>query len=198
MITDIPGEEWRDIEGYEGLYKVSNMGRVLSLVRHQPAILKPLPNNTGYPQVGLRKNGMRKALLIHRLVMAAFEPVPHQEMLQVNHKNMNTADARLENLEWCTAIENQAHYLNAVGIWPAEPKPIKLGPPNLRNRFGIGKLITGADHHLSKLTDADVIEIRRLCSARKHGTKIAVARQFGISKGTLDQIVSGKTWRHLL
>ena len=197
MIQHIPGEEWRDIAGYESMYRVSNMGRVMSLLRKDAAILKPLPNNTGYPQVGLRKGGYRKALLIHRLVMAAFEPIPNPELFDVNHKNMNTADARLENLEWCTRQENMAHYLNAVGIWPAPPKPIKLGPPNLKHRFGVGRIIAGPEHHLSKLTDADVIEIRRL-SAEKPRQNNAIARQFEIGEATVRQIVSGQTWRHLL
>jgi len=187
MIENLPDEKWLYVAGYEGRYLVSNMGRVMSLARSEPKILKPLPNSMGYPQVGLCKDGLRKAFLIHRLVVTAFNPIAEPDLFEVNHKNFIITDARLENLEWCTHEENLAHYLQS-GRESAGCAAL----------FGEHRKIIGANHHLSKLTDNDVLEIRRLCSTRKHGVKREVARRYGINIGTLDQIVSGKTWKHLL
>lgn len=194
MIKHLPNEEWRDIAGYEGSYRVSNMGRVLTLVRNEPAIMAGNPNGTGYLQVQLRKNGSRKVFLLHRLVMMAFQPIVNPGDFEVNHKNFDTTDARLENLEWCTKKENVAHYLASVVRAPRKPKPVVI----LDSRFGPSRRIIGGHHHLSQLTDADVLEIRRLCAEKKYGVRTAVARQFNLSTATVDQIVSGKTWRHLL
>lgn len=91
-------EEFRDIPGYEGMYEVSNLGRV----RRNGKILKPSKNRTdgGYLQVVLYKNGTSKTFTIHRLVAYAFIPNP-QNLPQINHKDEDKTNNAVDNLEWC-------------------------------------------------------------------------------------------------
>ena len=118
-IPNLPGEVWRDIEGFEGKYQVSNMGRVKSLTRKvwnytKPGrILKPGMKENGYLHVSLR-NGDKseKHAHVHRLVANAFIPNPNN-LPEVNHKNLNKEDNRVENLEWCTSRYNKAHFRNS-------------------------------------------------------------------------------------
>lgn len=100
-------EEWKDIQGYEGLYQVSTLGRIKGLPRKnrkREIILKPIIHN-GYEQVYLCKSGVKKYHSVHRLVAIAF--IPNIDNLPyVNHVNENKADNNIENLEWCTAKYN--------------------------------------------------------------------------------------------
>lgn len=101
-------EIWKDIAGYEGLYKVSNLGRVKSLNYRKTGKEKeriPNKNNSGYLYVGLHKDGKMNNFLIHRLVAEAFiENV--NDLPQVNHKDENKLNNCVENLEWCSAKYN--------------------------------------------------------------------------------------------
>ena len=104
-------EEWRDIEGYEGLYQVSNLGRVKSFNYrgHKGCIgiLKGTPDKDGYLRVVLFKNG-RKDYRVHQLVAKMF--IPNPENLQViNHKDENKQNNTAENLEWCTVAYNNSY-----------------------------------------------------------------------------------------
>lgn len=101
-------EVWKDIEGYEGLYQVSNMGRVKSLGATnrvgwhlREKILKQTIEPKGYLKVGLRKNNKIQTVRVHRLVANAFLPNPFN-LPQVNHKDENKTNNHVENLEWCT------------------------------------------------------------------------------------------------
>jgi len=96
-------EVWRDVTGYEGLYQVSNQGRVRGLKRG--GILKP--GSTGkYLFVVLCKDGKRKDSLVHRLVAKEFCERESDSQNQVNHINEIGTDNRAENLEWITPIAN--------------------------------------------------------------------------------------------
>jgi len=95
-------EVWVDIEGYEGQYQVSNTGYVKSVKRNR--ILKAT-NVHGYLQISLSDHGQIKKRLIHRLVAETF--IPNLENFpQVNHKDENTMNNSVENLEWCTVKYN--------------------------------------------------------------------------------------------
>ena len=103
-------EIWKDVVGYEGLYQVSNLGRVKSLTRKnvkQDRLLTPT-NNNGYYCVSLLKNKKRKFCLIHRLVAKTFVENPDNKK-EVNHIDGNKKNNRANNLEWCTPSENIIH-----------------------------------------------------------------------------------------
>lgn len=95
-------EEWKDIEGYEGLYQVSNYGRVKNVRTNQ--ILKIAHNQKGYQHVCLINNG-KHTKKIHRLVAQAFIPNPN-DFLQINHKDKNKDNNIHTNLEWCDCYYN--------------------------------------------------------------------------------------------
>ena len=112
-------EIWRDIKDYEGLYQVSNLGRVKSLDHKRKGkcdsecfnkgrILKQTINHAGYLCVALSKNGVVKHYLVHRLVAEAFvyNPDPVKN-IEVDHLNTNPSDNRAENLEWVDRIKNR-------------------------------------------------------------------------------------------
>jgi hypothetical protein len=109
-------EIWKDIEDYEGLYQVSNLGRVKSMLRKVPhlcgyrtiperIIKASVSSTTGYMIISLCKNSTYKLYLVHRLVAEAFIPNP-DKLPYVNHKNEIRIDNRADNLEWCTPNYN--------------------------------------------------------------------------------------------
>ena len=101
-------EIWKKIEGYEGLYEVSNEGRVRSLnYRHtgETKILKPAICYGGYLKVGLWKDGNKKKFTVHRLVARAFLP-NILDFPEVNHIDEDKTNNRVKNLEWCTREYN--------------------------------------------------------------------------------------------
>ena len=98
-------EIWKNIEGYEGLYQVSNLGRVKSLRFGKERILKPGNNVQGYLHVILLKNGERKWCSIHRLVAQTFIPNP-DNLSDINHKDEVKTNNSVQNLEWCSAKYN--------------------------------------------------------------------------------------------
>lgn len=96
-------EEWRDVKGYEGRYKVSSLGRVYSHLTHR--YLKNGHTVRGYCFVSLCLDGRPKNFLVHRLVATSFIPNP-LNLPEVNHKDENRENNRVDNLEWCTPKYN--------------------------------------------------------------------------------------------
>lgn len=121
-LEDLPNEEWRDVVGYEGLYQVSNMGRVKSLERQSSTFCqkgtmctysvneKICKQHTvgGYLMVHLSNNNKKKLVRVHRLVAMSFMPNPNNYP-QINHINENKTDNTLGNIEWCTCKQNNNH-----------------------------------------------------------------------------------------
>lgn len=99
-------EIWKDIVGYEGLYQVSNFGRVKSFYGKKE-ILTNRPDRDGYYRTTLVKNKKRKDYYVHRLVAQNF--IADIQDKQVNHKNGIRTDNNPNNLEWCTCKENIHH-----------------------------------------------------------------------------------------
>lgn len=96
-------EIWKDIEGYEGRYMVSNYGRIKNCARNK--YLTPSVDSYGYLRVWLGNKKDRKIHSIHRLVAVAFLPNPFN-LPQVNHKDEDRSNPYVGNLEWCTAQYN--------------------------------------------------------------------------------------------
>lgn len=111
-------EIWKDIKGYEGLYQVSNFGRIKSVKEfNYQKILKLSKNDArgGYMQVVLCKNGVTKMFRVHRLVAMMFLPNP-ENLPQVNHKDENKENNSVDNLEWCT-MEYNLEYSDVAHRW---------------------------------------------------------------------------------
>ena len=135
---DLPGEEWRDVVGYEGLYQVSNLGRVRSFKRDKAKIIKSNPGIGDYLRVVLCKDFDKKNRFVHVLVAQAFIPNPEGKK-QVNHLDGNKKNNCVDNLAWATPAENIAH------------------------AFDMGLRKSGSKHFRAKLTPDQVREIRRDC-----------------------------------
>lgn len=119
-------ETWKDIKGFEGYYQISNYGNVRSLTRfdgirvRKSQRIKPVLKNNGYLQVGLRKNGLRKYVSIHRLVAMHFIDNPKNKS-QVNHIDCNKQNNHVSNLEWVSSKENSLH-AHVHGLFDNIPK----------------------------------------------------------------------------
>lgn len=161
-------EIWKDIEGYEGLYQVSNLGNVKSLNYRCTNIEKNLKQGLrpkGYPFVRLTKNKIEKLYSIHRLVANAFIPNP-DNLPCVNHKDENPLNNNVENLEWCTQQYNCLYGTRNKRItetknkncsFSCEKPIIQLDKNN--NFINEYKSITEA----SKYTNIELSNIRKCC-----------------------------------
>jgi hypothetical protein len=113
-------ENWKDINGYEGYYQISNFGKIKSLPRvlenriKKETILKLIINNHGYVACGLTINNKHKRFLVHRLIAEAFIENTQNKPF-INHINGIKDDNRIENLEWVTHSENVKHAYD-IGI----------------------------------------------------------------------------------
>lgn len=135
-------EIWKDVSEYEGLYQVSNYGRVKSLGNgnsnaSKERILKPFANKDGYLHVCFYKDGNRKHYSVHRLVLTTFNPVENMENLDIDHINTTRSDNRLENLNWCNHKENCNNPLSKINY--SEAQKGKIGV-KCHNSISIVKL----------------------------------------------------------
>lgn len=133
-------EIWKDIEGYEGLYQISNLGNVKSLARviinkhgkeqtYPEKLLTPdvyVTNYSNYLRVTLSKNHNTKRYSVHRLVAEAFIPNPENKT-HVNHIDNNAENNFVENLEWCTHSENMLHAQKQGRLFASQSKGGKRG-----------------------------------------------------------------------
>ena len=122
-LTTLANEEWRPVKGYEGLYEVSNFGRVISLRTNK--ILHQRKTRDGYRSVTLYDcNRKLKTKYVHRLVAVAFVPNPHNHP-EVNHKDENKSNNRADNLEWCNRSYNVNYGTGIRKRSIAKSKPIE-------------------------------------------------------------------------
>ena len=117
-------EKWQDICNFEGLYQISNFGRVKSsnTTKNRSNIIKQRTSPYGYKTVHLHKNGESKYCLVHRLVAIAFISNP-QNKPQVNHIDGDKTNNSVQNLEWCTTRENQLHKFRVLGYKNKNGRP---------------------------------------------------------------------------
>ena len=107
--TELENEKWKDIDGYDGMYQVSDLGRVRSLKFGKVRMLRARKDGKGYLQVDLCKDGKQKWYKVHRLVAQAFIPNTDSSKTIINHRNSIRDCNRVENLEWCDYRYNNTY-----------------------------------------------------------------------------------------
>jgi hypothetical protein len=166
-------EIWKDIPGFEGIYKISNLGKIISLKHNKNIIIKPINTKSKYNCVNLYLFGKRNTIKIHRLVAGTFIQNPENKPC-VNHKNGIKTDNNVDNLEWVSYLENNVHAL--------------------KTRLRINK--SGESHPNSKLNFEKVSEIR---SKYESGlfTLLNLANEYGVGFKNISKIVNNKTWKQI-
>jgi hypothetical protein len=165
-------EEWRGVVGFPD-YEVSNLGRVKSHRRvrvhrkNKPKILTSFPNAQGYRYVTFGINGKRIIKYIHTMVLVAFSG-PCPPGYEGNHDDGDKSNNCLSNLEWVTPSENVRHAY----------------------KTGLKRGVFGSKNHLSKLTECEVILLKRMINVGIKG--IILSKLFNMSRAQISRIKNGK------
>lgn len=165
---------FKPIKGYEGLYKVSDTGEILSIKRNNgygsrnEDRVRKFCIKFGYATIVLSKDDKVKTYLVHRIVAEAFIPNP-KKLPQINHRDGNKLNNRVSNLEWCDHSWNQTHAR-------------KLG------------IMGGERQKTAKLTERDVRAIRRIYPKL---SKAELAKAFDIGPSTIDKIIKKEYWKYI-
>ncbi|MBE8950920.1 MAG: HNH endonuclease [Quinella sp. 3Q1] len=168
---DLPHEEWRNVVGYEGLYQVSNYGRIKSFRHNYPRIIRADKQSKGYLQLRLHRNGKAKNFGAHILVAQAFIGNPENKR-EVDHRNGDKTNNCVWNLDWATRSENAARAY----------------------QLGLIKVYRGTQSHYAKLTAEEVIYIRGNPARLKSSQ---LAEKFNVSRATINRIKSGTTYKNV-
>jgi hypothetical protein len=157
-------EIWKPITGYEN-YEISSWGRV----KNSSGLFLKIQDRKGYKRIILLKKSKHKSFLIHRLVAVNFIPNP-KNLLEINHIDGNKQNNNVENLEWVSRYENMKH---------AEDNFL---------------LAQGETHGNSKLTEIEVLEIRRIY---KKGMGTELAKKYNVARQTITSIIRKKLWKNI-
>lgn len=172
-LTNLPGEIWRDIPGFEGKYHISNMGRVKVLNRQntgQEKIMEQQLNrsNGRYLMIQLYKNNRPYTFTVHRLVGIVFIP-NSKNYPELNHRFGIKIDNRATELEWCTRLQN------------------------IRHAYRNLKMNRGLNNHNSKFSNQDIIDI-----FYSHGTHREIARKYGVAHTVIGNIKRKNSYKAIL
>lgn len=175
--VDEYSERWRPVLNFEGLYEVSNMGRVRSVSRwvnigngkrlSEGRILAQ-SLKCGYPTVCLCNKGIELHRNVHRVLAEAFIAGTGEVVRHLDGDKLNCVES---NLAWGSYLDNEA------------------------DKRSHGRGVFGERHTQAKLTDKKVKEIREMHS--RGITQIAIAKSIGIGRGAVGSVVRGETWRHV-
>ena len=163
-------ELWKPIKNYEGLYAVSNTGKIKRLrfinnkTNKSQITDKILQlNNGGYLTVSLSKNGKQKSYLVHRIVADAFMENP-KKLKEINHIDGNKCNNNLENLEWCTREHNMREAFKN-GLWKS-PNKNKFGGNSLK-----AKKVAMIDKDTNKVLKVfnSIIDGEKYCNSNSSG-----------------------------
>ncbi len=172
FLCEVVMENWKDIAGYEGLYQVSDLGRVKSYLRIKSGKIRKLSKGeNGYLYVSLNRNNFTSGNFVSRLVAQTFIPNPENKP-EVNHKNGIKAFNWVINLEWVTRSENIRHRIDVLGV-------------------GMGE-----DRYQAKLTNKQVLEIRKLLADKKY-TQKELGIMFGVHAPEINKINTGLRWNSI-
>lgn len=224
-MENVNQEVWRDVVGYEGVYLVSNQGRVKRVKdannQYKGGHILKSNIHRGYHHVQLHRNGVAKNKRVHRLVASAF--IPNKENKpHVNHKNGVRGDNRKSNLEWCTPSENELHKYRVLGYQSHSKKLTDADVVKIRemyntyeytmkdlgDMFGVTpsciyhvvslrKGSKGTGNGAAELNEQKVKEIRQRFKHQKNLTFKEIAKEYGVSYQTISRVVKRQTWEHI-
>ncbi len=164
-------EIWKDIPGYEGLYLINPNGEILSL--RSGKVRKSTNSGNGYRKISLSGIDHKKSqFLIHRLVTMVFLPNPFDDSAEVNHKNLDKTDNRVENLEWSTHADNMEHaYVNnRIDFHRKRRRDNTSGHKGIEKRgdsYCVTITYRGVRHYLGRYKSmAEAIEARKTAERR--------------------------------
>ena len=196
-------EEFRPIEGYEGLYEIGNLGTVVSLRKTYGKcvitgryVLKEIEHRDGYRKVNLYRCGKMKTVQIHRLVAKAFIPNPYN-LREVNHKNGNKTDNRVENLEWCTSQYNTKHaYDNNLGNLKAKAD-LNLNRINKESKYVLIILLDSLSKARCFKSSKEAAEYAltnydRITEGLRKDQKVCGYRVYGFKRKDLESFANGE------
>lgn len=174
-------EQWFPISFIDEPYEISDLLRIKKLPRitrnkqssfmTKERIISPWIAKTNYYSIKIKTNGKNKSFLLHRIIALCF--IPNKENKPyINHINGIKTDNRIENLEWCTASENVKHAL----------------------KNGLLISFKGENHSCSKLTEKQVLEIRKLKGTM---TQNKIGELFGVKYQIIGSILRNENWKHI-
>ena len=199
-VATLEGEVWKPVKGLEEYYEISNIGRVKRLERTQmnsnqvcsfpvtypEMIMVATPDSKGYPQVVLRVGGeFVRVARVHRLVAEAFlEPASNDviaearlsdvDYVSVNHKDTDTMNPHVDNLEWCSTLYNAQYRADERDYSKTK----------------------GEACHANLLTEAQVLEIVELLKEKKL-SQDKIAKLYGVKQITISNLWTGRSWAWL-